>query len=82
MFDAHRGLVENPVAALRAKRDWLTETVGAIERRLSAGESESRILRDVLGGEERTAFVSQGRVLAAQPGSFGDSFSAAAVIDE
>jgi glyoxylase-like metal-dependent hydrolase (beta-lactamase superfamily II) len=60
MFDAHRGPVENPVEALRAKCHWLTETVGAIERRLSAGESESQILREVLGGEERTAFFSQG----------------------
>lgn len=60
MFDAHRGLVEEPVAALRAKRAWLDETVKAIERRLLAGESDTSILRSVLGGEERTAFVSQG----------------------
>jgi len=60
MFDAHRGVVENPVAALGAKRDWLHATVTDIERRLSAGESEREILRAVVGGEERTAFVSQG----------------------
>jgi glyoxylase-like metal-dependent hydrolase (beta-lactamase superfamily II) len=60
MFDAHRGLVERPVAALAAKRAWLQDTIGEIERRLSAGESESQIVRDVLGGEERTAIVSQG----------------------
>ena len=34
MFDAHRGLVEDAAGALRAKRDWLQETIGAIERRL------------------------------------------------
>ena len=60
VFDAHRGLVSNPVAALNAKRSWLQETVAEIERRLDAGETHSRILRAVLGGEERTAFVSQG----------------------
>ena len=60
MFDAHRGFVERPVDALRAKRDWLQETVTAIERRLDAGDDESAILREVLGGEERTALYSQG----------------------
>lgn len=60
MFDAHRGLVERPVEALAAKRAWLQETIGAVERRLQAGDPENIILRDVLGGEERTAFASQG----------------------
>ena len=60
MFDAHRGMVDRPVDALRAKRGWLQDTVGEIERRQDAGETERAILRGVLGGEERTAFVSQG----------------------
>jgi ribonuclease/clavin/mitogillin len=60
MFDAHRGLVDRPVAALAAKRAWLAATVGEIERRLDAGDAETAIVRRVLGGEERTAFVSQG----------------------
>jgi endoribonuclease LACTB2 len=60
MFDAHRGLVENPVEALKAKCHWLQETVATIERRLDAGDSETAILKHVLGGEERTALVSQG----------------------
>jgi glyoxylase-like metal-dependent hydrolase (beta-lactamase superfamily II) len=60
MFDAHRGPVENPVGALRAKRDWLQETVGAIERKLDEGADERAILRDVLGGEESTALVTEG----------------------
>lgn len=60
MFDAHRGLVGRPVQALEAKRAWLQDAVGDIERRLSAGENERSIVRSVLGGEERTAFVSQG----------------------
>jgi ribonuclease/clavin/mitogillin len=60
MFDAHRGLVTHPVAALEAKRNWLRDTVGEVERRLAAGDSEGSIVRAVLDGEERTAFVSQG----------------------
>ena len=60
MFDAHRGPVPHPVTALSAKRDWLRDTIGEIEKRLDAGDSESAILDSVLGGEERTAFFSQG----------------------
>lgn len=60
MFDAHRGLVERPVDALRARRDWLQETIDAIEHRLDSGDPEGIILREVLGGEERTAIASQG----------------------
>jgi glyoxylase-like metal-dependent hydrolase (beta-lactamase superfamily II) len=59
MFDAHRGLVETPVAALRAKHEWLTATVGEIERGLDAGQSDAAILRNVLGGEEPVAYLSQ-----------------------
>ena len=60
LFDAHRGLVDRPVEALKAKRAWLEDTIAAIECRLDAGDSEDAILRSVLGGEERTAFVSEG----------------------
>ena len=60
MFDAHRGLVENPVGGLTAKRGWLLDTCGEIERRLAAGQGESQIVAEVLDGEERTAYVSQG----------------------
>lgn len=60
MFDAHRGLVEDPVAMLRAKRDWMRDTIGAVERALDAGAPEREIVRSVLGGEERTAVVSEG----------------------
>ena len=60
MFDAHRGLIAPPVPALQAKLAWLRETVGEIERRLDAGADERSIVRDVLGGEERTALVSEG----------------------
>lgn len=60
MFDAHRGLVENPVVALQAKKQWLETTVVDIEQRLDAGDDERDIVRSVLGGEEMTAFASQG----------------------
>ncbi|HEY8176866.1 MAG TPA: MBL fold metallo-hydrolase [Gemmatimonadaceae bacterium] len=60
MFDAHRGMVDKPIDALAAKRAWLEDTVGAIERRLDAGDSERAIVRAILRGEERTALVSQG----------------------
>jgi glyoxylase-like metal-dependent hydrolase (beta-lactamase superfamily II) len=60
MFDAHRGLVDNPVVALTAKKQWLESIVGDIERRLDVGDDERAILRSTLGGEEKTAFFSQG----------------------
>lgn len=60
MFDAHRGPVDNPMVALRAKKEWLESTVGMIERRLDAGDDGAAILRSVLGGEELTALFSQG----------------------
>jgi glyoxylase-like metal-dependent hydrolase (beta-lactamase superfamily II) len=61
MFDAHRGLVDQPVAALAAKRAWMQETVGDIERRLDAGDDAGQIVRTVFGGEERSmAMLSQG----------------------
>ncbi|MNC89780.1 hypothetical protein D3C83_57660 [compost metagenome] len=60
MFDAHRGLVDNPGVALRAKHEWLASTVAEIERRLDAADDERAILSSVLGGEERAAFFSQG----------------------
>jgi len=59
MFDAHRGLVVNPSMALRAKRSWLEDAIGAVERELDAGTPEPSIVRSVLEGEEKTAFFSQ-----------------------
>jgi glyoxylase-like metal-dependent hydrolase (beta-lactamase superfamily II) len=60
MFDAHRGLVEPATDALRLKLDWLTETVGEIERLVAAGWTDRAILKRVLGGEEIAALVSVG----------------------
>ncbi len=60
MFDAHRGNVEDPARALEAKRAWLQDTVGEVERRLDQGYADSAILLHVLGGEESIGYLSQG----------------------
>jgi glyoxylase-like metal-dependent hydrolase (beta-lactamase superfamily II) len=60
MFDAHRGPVDWPVNALRAKAEWLTNTLGEIERRIGEGWSDREIVRRVLGGEEIAAALSRG----------------------
>lgn len=60
MFDAHRGAVENPVAALLAKADWLEQTIGEISRRLGEGWSERQIVRHLLGGEAAAGYASGG----------------------
>ena len=60
MFDAHRGLVDSPCVALRTKTEWLAGILGEVERRLAEGWSDREIVRRVLGGEERAAYVSAG----------------------
>jgi glyoxylase-like metal-dependent hydrolase (beta-lactamase superfamily II) len=61
MFCAHRGAVPRPVAALRARHDWLLATVGEIERRIAAGEErDAAIAREVLGPEGFVGWVSRG----------------------
>lgn len=59
-FDAHRGLVRDPVAALLAKASWLEDTIGAIERRVAQGWSNRAIARAVLGREDLAFYVSRG----------------------
>jgi hypothetical protein len=60
MFDAHRGLVENPVAALNAKADWLGEMMEAIAREIAEGRSDREIVNRLLEGEYRSAYISGG----------------------
>ena len=60
MFDAHRGAVSNPVAALGARAAWLEETIAAIQGRLDAGWETRAIVREVLQGEEPVAYLSGG----------------------
>ena len=60
MFDAHRGFVENPVRAIDAKIEWLSEAMASIEDMVRAGVRDDDILRRVLGGEELAGYVSGG----------------------
>lgn len=60
LFDAHRGLVREPAAALTAKADWLDETIAAIDGRAAAGMSDRAIRRAVLGREELAGYFSLG----------------------
>lgn len=60
MFDAHRGLVENPIAALNARAEWLGEMMETIAQRINQGWSNREIVARLLGGEERAAYVSLG----------------------
>jgi ribonuclease/clavin/mitogillin len=60
MFDAHRGLVAHPVKSLDAKAEWMTNTIGEIERAIAAGASDAQIVKRVLGGEEFAALISGG----------------------
>jgi glyoxylase-like metal-dependent hydrolase (beta-lactamase superfamily II) len=60
MFDAHRGLVPDPVNALLAKADWLDETIATIERHVAEGWGDRAITRAVLGREDAAHYVSRG----------------------
>lgn len=60
MFDAHRGEVRDPVAALSAKIGYMEETIAAIREKITAGWSNRAILRAILGGDEPVAVASGG----------------------
>jgi glyoxylase-like metal-dependent hydrolase (beta-lactamase superfamily II) len=60
LFDAHRGPVDAPIAALNAKADWMEHVIDRIERRLEAGWADRRIARDVLGREDMAYYFSAG----------------------
>jgi len=60
LFDAHRGPVDDPVAALEAKAAWLDDTVGAVERLLDLGWPARRVRAAVLGGESAVGYLSGG----------------------
>jgi glyoxylase-like metal-dependent hydrolase (beta-lactamase superfamily II) len=59
-FDAHRGLVEDPVVQLTAKADWIERTIAEIEDRADRGWTERHIRDDVLGREDRMGIASRG----------------------
>jgi endoribonuclease LACTB2 len=60
LLDAHRGVIENPVELLRAKINWMEETIGAVRAFANAGVSEREIQRRVLGAEAMVGWVSLG----------------------
>ena len=60
LFDAHRGPVRDPVAALTAKADWLEETIAAVERLAREGLGDAAVRRAVLGREEMAGYFSLG----------------------
>ncbi|MDZ7629842.1 MAG: MBL fold metallo-hydrolase [Gemmatimonadaceae bacterium] len=60
MFDAHRGLVPEPAAALRAKAAWTRDLIATITARIAGGDSDARIVTSVLGGESVAGYASGG----------------------
>lgn len=60
LFDAHRGVVDAPAAALEAKAAWIDDTVGAVERLLDAGWPDARVRDALLGGEGMVGRLSRG----------------------
>jgi len=60
MFDSHRGLVPNPVAALIAKADWLDATIAQIDALDREGMNDHAIRRAVLGAEGAVYWFSAG----------------------
>lgn len=59
-FDAHRGPVADPVAALEAKAAWTEDMVAKVERLLDAGWGARRIRDALLGGESAVGRLSCG----------------------
>jgi glyoxylase-like metal-dependent hydrolase (beta-lactamase superfamily II) len=60
VFDAHRGLLADPVGSLTAKADWMEEMFGQIESHADRGWSVARIRDAVLGREDLTGWASAG----------------------
>ena len=60
MFCAHRGLVLQPAAALRAKAAWTRALIATITTHITRGATDAQILRTVMGGESLTGWASGG----------------------
>lgn len=61
LFDAHRGAIANPGAALRLKADWLEAIIGAVDDRIARGWGDRAIRRELLGSEPLSSYVSRGK---------------------
>jgi len=60
LLDAHRGVVPDAAAQLRAKADWTEEMIAAIERLASQGVGVREIVKRLLDGESLVGWVSGG----------------------
>jgi hypothetical protein len=58
LLDAHRGPLTDAAARLRAKADWLEDTIAEIESLGVRGLSERAIARRVLGREALVGWAS------------------------
>lgn len=55
---AHRGIVEDGPAALRAKLEWLESLVGSVRNLRQRGVGEREVARQLLGPEDAVSWVS------------------------
>lgn len=60
LFDAHRGAIANPAAALRLKADWIEALIGSVDERVARGWSDRAIRRELLGRESFSSYISRG----------------------
>jgi hypothetical protein len=60
LLDAHRGVVRDGAAQLRAKADWNEETIAAIEKLGGEGIGVRGIVRQLFGGESIVGWASAG----------------------
>jgi len=60
LFDAHRGAIASPAAALRLKADWIEELIRSVDERIARGWSDRAIRRELLGREPFSSYVSRG----------------------
>ena len=60
LLDAHRGVLPNPSALLRAKADWMDEVIASVERMAADGHPAPAIRDTVLGKEDWTGWFSGG----------------------
>ena len=60
MFDAHRGLVHDPIEAIDARIGFLEDTIAAVRAKLDAGLDDREIVRELFGGDESVAVISRG----------------------
>ena len=60
LLDAHRGVVREGAAHLRAKADWNEEVMGRIESLSAQGVGEREIVKRLFGGESLVGVASGG----------------------